>query len=97
MPLRRDFAGLRTLSSAWPALATPAAFARGDIARLMQRCASRMTEGSPELVGADAASAPLALLCWVAPLAAALVGKDRGDRVAFQRRPIEVVGIASGQ
>jgi Flp pilus assembly protein TadD len=35
MPLRRDYAGLRTLSVAWIALAAPAAFADSEVARLM--------------------------------------------------------------
>ena len=50
-----------------------------------------------ELLREDEANPAQALLTWVAPLAAAVLGQAVGDAVDFQGKRVEVMSIASGE
>jgi transcription elongation GreA/GreB family factor len=50
-----------------------------------------------ELLREDEANPAQALLTWVAPLAAAVLGQAVGDAVDFQAKRVEVMSIASGE
>ena len=69
-----------------------------DAVRFGTRVTVRFEDGTAptfQLVGEDEANPALGLLSWVAPLAAALIGKGVGERVDFQGRSIAIVRIES--
>ena len=70
-----------------------------DAVRFGTRVTVRFEEGSErtfQLVGEDEANPTVGLLSWVAPLAAALIGKEIGDLVDFQGQRLKIVSIESG-
>jgi transcription elongation GreA/GreB family factor len=69
-----------------------------DAVRFGTRVTVRLEDGTEptlQLVGEDEANPALGLLSWVAPLAAALIGKGIGDLVDFQGRSVAIVRIES--
>jgi len=48
------------------------------------------------IVGADEADPPSGLLSVASPLAAALVGVERGDTIEFQNGEIAILGVLNG-
>jgi transcription elongation GreA/GreB family factor len=70
-----------------------------DAVRFGSRVTVRYADGAElafQLVGEDEANPALGFLSWVAPLAAALIGKGVGDVVDFQGGRVEIVGLENG-
>jgi transcription elongation GreA/GreB family factor len=67
-----------------------------DRVRFGMRVTLRLASGAMQsfrLVGEDEADAASGLLSWIAPLAQALLGREAGERVAFQGGEAEIVNI----